>query len=738
MHRNLFIWKGLISAMFAFAAGWWATYVFEPTEPEEYRVLYLIPAVLFGIGYLYDVVRKRTSLLPPVITKIVKFEKASFHETLSHLSREQRSELGKLFAGSSDDAQTMMAVHPTRGRSRRWGSMMRFAFVNLAIMLLLAAIHAVGAWIFLPDTQQIDAIAQHVQLYLSKDEQEKVHFRSVINDLYASAEQISPSVKKALVVREDERFYSHWGFDTRGKIRAAAKSATYLATLKRAGSLQGGSTITEQLAKNLFLSGARGLFSGLRRKFKERILAYKLELYFSKDEILEMYLNRVYFGRGAYGIESAVRLFFDTPPEELLSIDDYQAAILIQSLPAPSAYNCARNRERTARETRRLLEKMGTPVDDNRLIRTIEQCSQNGTRTLRPPEHNYLRDWIMPQIAVSDYVEDLQGDFVVVTTMNARMQWFAQNAIAEMMARYVDRNVFRETSLPQVALVALSPDGAVQAIMGARNYRESQFSRVTLAKRQPGSTFKLFVYLSALEQDWRLEDTISDQPDRKGWPRNAGHGHSPVPVRLIDAFKASRNAATVNLLKQLGTNSVKAANTVKNTARRLGIESDFLPEPGVALAMGVSEVAPLQMTAAYTVMANDGFAVQPYGIIGVRTKGGTIRHWHTKTPSTRLVEANVVHDMNRMLVAVVQEGTGKRAQFGEHIVGGKTGTTQGNSDGWFIGCTAYLCTGVWVGYDRSAQSMPRSVHGGSLPAEIFRNFMDKTHAAMSWSPKALY
>ena len=737
MRQKLFLLKGVINAIFAVAAGWWATYVFEPTSPVEYRILYLIPAVLFGIGYLYDILRKRTSLLPPVITRIVKFEKASFQDTLAHLSRKQRRELGELFAGTGDDDNTMMTLHSTRGRSRRWGALMHFVLVNLAIILLLVAIHAAGAWIFLPDQGQITAIAQHVQLHLSKDEQGNVRFRSVINDVYASAEHVSPAIKEALVVREDARFYSHWGFDIQGKMRAVVKSGIYLATLKRVGRLQGGSTLTEQLAKNLFFSGARGLFSGVRRKFKERLLAYKLELYFSKDDILEMYLNRAYFGRGAYGIESAARLFFNTQPEELSAVDAYQAAILIQSLPAPSAYNCAANHERSAKEARKLLAKMALPVDEGRLTETVETCSQQGKRKLRPPEHSYLRDWIIPQITASDYVQHLEGDFVVVTTMNARMQWLAQNAIAEMMQRYQERGVFGNAALPQAALVALTPNGAVQAVMGGRNYQESQFSRVTLAHRQPGSTFKLFVYLAALEQGWTPQDTISDQPDSKGWPRNAGHGHSATPVSLLDAFKESRNAATVNLLRQLGSNSVKATNAVKEMARRLGIESDFLPEPGTALAMGVSEMTPLHMTTAYTVMANGGLAVQPHGIIGVRTKGGTIRHWRAQEPSTRLLEANIVRDMNRMLVAVVQEGTGHRAQFGEHIVGGKTGTTQGYSDGWFIGCSAYLCAGVWVGYDQSSQSMPRNVHGGALPAEIFQHFMSNTHTAMSWPPKPL-
>jgi len=711
--------------------------VFEPTSPAEYRVLYLIPALLFGAGYLYDIFRKRTSLLPPVITRIVTFERASFQETLAHLSRKQRRELGKLFAGTGGDGQTMMTLHPTRGRSRRWRAVLRFVVISAVIILLLVVIHAAGAWIFLPDKDQIMAIAQHVQLHLSKDERGKVRFRSVINDVYASAEQISPALKEALVVREDARFYSHWGFDMQGKMRAVVKSVVYLATLKRVGRLQGGSTITEQLAKNLFLSGARGLFSGVRRKFKERLLAYKLELYFRKDDILEMYLNRVYFGRGAYGVESAAHLFFDTQPEELSAIDVYQAAILIQSLPAPNAYNCTANPERAAKETRKLLTAMAIPVDENRLAEIIGMCSQQGKRTLRSPEYRYLRDWIVPQITASDYVQHVQGDFVVVTTMNARMQWLAQNAIAEAIQRYRESGVFGTAPLPQAALVALTPNGAVQAVMGGRSYEESQFSRVILAHRQPGSTFKLFVYLAALEQGWTPEDTVSDQPDSTGWPRNADHGHSALPVSLLDAFKESRNAATVNLLKQLGGNSVEAMDVVKEMARRLGIESDFLPEPGMALAMGVSEMTPLQMTTAYTVLANGGFAVRPYGIIGVRTKGGTIRYWRAQTSRTRLLDSGIAHEMNHMLVSVVQEGTGHRAQFDGHIVGGKTGTTQGYSDSWFIGCTAYLCAGVWVGYDQSSRSMPRSVHGGSLPAEIFQQFMSDTHSAMSWAPKPL-
>ena len=727
MNRSIVLGKFLVSAGLAAASGAWATYLFEPVNPAAQVSLFVIPFALFGAGLAYDLAHKRAALLPPVMTRIVRFERRSFQAVLDGLSAQERSELGRMFAGGAENQQGGMAIYRKRA-ARSWRPLARFVGVNLGIAVALLLLHAAGVWLFLPDNAQIDQIAQHVQLQLRKTPQGVIEFGGVINELYTPIETISEATQAAVIAREDSRFLSHWGWDWRGKLRAMSKSAAYLATFGQFGGKQGGSTITEQLAKNLFLSADRGLFSGLRRKFKERILAFKLETHYDKLRILEMYLNRVYFGKGAYGIETAARLYFNRQPGELRDMDAYEAAMLAQSLPRPNAYNCVANPERATKETRKLLTGMGMPIDEARLTATVERCARNGQRSLNIPEVRYLRDWIVAQINAADYAKHLRGDFTVVTTMNARVQRFAQDAVTATFARAEQNGLFSWGNAPQAALVMLTPDGAVRAMLGGRNYNESQYQRITQAKRQPGSTFKLFVYLTALEQGWKLEDTISDQPDADGWPRNGTHGHSPTPVTLLDAFAESRNAAAVNLLRRVGADAVKA------TARRFGITSDFQPDPGLALALGVREITPLEMTAAYTAIGNGGFAVTPYGVIGVRTKGGAIRYWHRPGKPQRIVKEAVVKDAVRLLRAVVKDGTGRGAQFGDDDIGGKTGTTQGNSDAWFIGCSAHLCAGVWMGYD-TPQSMAFS--GGSLPAEIFRESMRKTHDALDFPPKTL-
>ncbi len=727
MNRKIIISKIIISAGLALASGAWATYLFEPVNPAAQALLFLIPLALFGAGLAYDLARKRATLLPPVMTRIVRFERRSFQDVLDGLSAQERSELGRMFAGGAENQQGGMAIYRKRG-ARSWLPLARFVGLNFGIALALLLLHAAGVWLFLPDKAQIDQIAQHVQLQLRKTPQGAIEFGGVINELYTPIDTISNDMQAAVIAREDVRFLSHWGWDWRGKLRAMSKSAAYIATFGRFGGKQGGSTITEQLAKNLFLSADRGLFSGARRKFKERILAFELEAYYDKPRLLEMYLNRVYFGKGAYGIETAARLYFNRQPDELRDLNAYEAAMLTQSLPRPNAYNCVANPDRAAKETRKLLTDMGETVDESRLSATVERCVQNGRRPLKTPEIRYLRDWIVAQIEAADYAKHLQGDFTVVTTMNARIQRFAQDAMTAAFDRVEKNGLFSWGNAPQAALVMLTPDGAVRAMLGGRDYNESQYQRVTQAKRQPGSTFKLFVYLTALEQGWTLNDTISDQPDADGWPRNGTHGHSPTPVALRDAFADSRNAAAVNLLQKVGADAVKA------TAQRLGIASEFQPDPGLALALGVREVTPLQITAAYTVIGSGGFAVKPYGVIGVRTKGGAIRYWHRAGKPQRIVKDAVVKNANRLLQAVVSNGTGRAARFDDYDIGGKTGTTQGNSDAWFIGCSAYLCAGVWMGYD-TPQSM--SFSGGSLPAEIFRDAMKKTHETLDLPPKPL-
>lgn len=738
--------KFIVSAFLSLFCGWWATFVFEPISATARQWMYAVPAILFGLGYLYDIACKRPRLLPPLVAQIVKLEKTSWQGMLARLSPKQRSELGRMFAGGSEEAHTRLVIRRKSGAVGRWRFVLRFLLLNGGLAGLVLAAHGAGVWYFLPDKAGLEEIAQNVRLTLRKGADQEIKVVRVVNDVYTPFDKIAPQVGKALVAREDRRFYTHPGLDWRGLLRAVA----YL------GKRGSGSTIQQQVARSLLLSRKGGVLDFARRKFKEMILALKLNFYYreNKDKILEMYLNNVYFGednapeqdfpQDLIGIETASQLYFDKPAELL---DAYEAAVLIQSLTAPNAYNCvadSRRSEENARvpeQVRTLFQKMGLPYEKTTLEQTLERCVEYGARrlqTLQTPEHRYLQLWMQSQIQASAFFDQLEGDFTVVTTLNGRMQQYAQEAVAASMTVYFDEN----ERLPQVAIVALTPDGAVRAMLGGREYSAAdQQRRAVMARRQPGSTFKLFVYLAALEQGLTPESTVSDLPhtglpnDVKSWPQNGSHGHALRPLRLLDALKESRNAAAVNLLKQVTQSG--GPEVVKAMARRLGIVADFLPEPGLALALGVVEMTPLQMTTAYTVLANGGRSVRPHGLIGVYTTAGNIRHWRDSKSSQALLDKNTVTMMNRMLRAVVTDGTGKRAQFGDHIVIGKTGTAQKHSDAWFIGCTAYLCTGVWVGNDLPADLLPRRIEGGTLPAEIFRRFMQQTHAAFRWTPKPL-
>ena len=534
----------MTSVAFALGSGAWATYLFEPVNPVTRSLLFLIPFALFAVGLIYDIARKdTTSKLPPVVAQLISLQRRSYlkmmsyQEMLQQLSPQQRSELGKLIAGKPDGGQFMVMG---RGKSSRVGAITRFVLLNLALGAALLALHAALVWIALPDAAQIAQIAQHVQLHLLKEASGKIRYKSVANELYAPLDNMSNAMQEAVIMREDPAFRMHWGFNPRRKLISVGMSVAHVATFGMVGRKQGGSTITEQLAKNLFLSGDSGLFSGIRRKFKEQILAFKLEAYYSKDEILEMYLNLVHFGRGAQGVEAAARLYFNRQSDELDQVDAYEAAIFAQSLTAPTQNNCVRNREdtentvallrafgasgerasypaiekyleaqkrgdkeharqynvakaklrnlnaerrldamplseiineirtreRTAVQVRNLFEKMGMPIKEALLAQTIERCVQNGQRDLIVPEPGYFLDWILPEIRQSDYFDDLNGDFTVVTTMDARMQRFAQEAMKATFRNSANNGLFSQENMPQAALIAMTPNGAVQAMMG--------------------------------------------------------------------------------------------------------------------------------------------------------------------------------------------------------------------------------------------------------------------------------
>ncbi len=571
---------------------------------------------------------------------------------------------------------------------------------------------------------------QHVRLKAQAEEMRDANRLTLLNGLYLPLDHISEDLRNAVVAREDQRFYDHHGIDWLGLARG-------IAFLGRRGK---GSTIDQQLARIVFLSiryTERHLLETLRRTFKELILAVKLNRYYAKDTILGMYLNAVEFGTYPPGIESAAYHFFGV---SAASLDLYEAAILTQALPAPSTYSCQAQQKdetkddalrRVGTRTKELLsEKMGKVVDRERLKATITRCQDNrDEQGLRKAEDRYLREWMLPELRDIAAAHDLRGRLTIVTTLHPRMQWAAQQAIADSMDAFVKAGILTENTLPQAALVAMSHDGAVRAMMGGRNFAQQQENLAITQQRQPGSTFKLFVYLAALEQGMTPRSAISDL-QRPNWhngrpgPRNWDNRYLPS-VSLRDAFAMSRNAAAVNLLHSVRIESVVSL------AERLGVRLDPEGDPGLTLALGTVSVSLLDMTAAYTAVANGGYAVTPYGVTGLRTFSGSVPYWRDahQQPDTPVLQPATVDAMQKMLRAVVQEGTGKRAQFGDAHVGGKTGTTSGNADAWFIGCAPALCAGVWVGNLRAADAMPSKVNGGSLPADIFRNFMQAVHSA---------
>ncbi len=788
------LWSIIVWALMAWGCGWFVDTLFEPTQTWQIWALYALPFCAFGFLYqrrilkryslwrlrplfstasqyrrltfwgipvrkeeLIDEDRTRAGegLLPVVLTSPnrAKSTRRSVQAAFRQLSKHDIRRIEK-HLNSSAKGSTFVSSAITAGKmGGHWfGSLLLLLTAQLRLaakLALFGVLCAIGVWIFLPNKAQLTDIAGNVQLKLKADNG-RIVLLDVVNDLYVPLEKIPPHFYDALVFREDRRFYDHWGFDWRGKGRAVYQTGRYVLNriLRRSnGGVQGGSTITQQLAKNLFLSTE----SSLIRKFRELVLAFKLEWYFSKNEILEMYLNKIFFGPriGSYGIEVAARSYFRKSAEHL---NLYESAVLIQSIPSPFRFNFSRDEQLARKRAAAFLDTLvsqgairlgerNVEFTKSHVKQAIGQGVQYGQRTLKQRETRYLFDWIRSQIESAAYFPHLRGEFTVVTTLNSEMQIYAEEAVRQVLTDAVQRD--RRAS--QVALVAMTPDGAVRALLGGHDYAESQFRRATLAQRQPGSTFKMFVYLSALEQGWKPGDNIEDLPVSIG-PKEITNfdGKFLGAISLTKALALSRNAAAVNLIQQpkIGPQGVI------DTARRLGITADLYENPG--LALGISEVTLLELTGAYSVLANKGFESTPYGIVGVRTKRGNVRYWHSPTRlqlfdridvTLPIVKKSDVSAMNAMLQAVVNDprGTGRNAKFGtagdHHAIAGKTGTTNDYRDAWFVGFSAHLCTGVWIGNDDNTPM--RRVGGGSLPVDVFREFMQHTHEYLSLEPRPL-
>ncbi len=585
----------------------------------------------------------------------------------------------------------------------RWQAYARASY--WVAVLAIWALMGVGGIAFyfamdLPDTSTLWTVNHRPSITLIDRRGETIATHGLSYGLPVTIEDLPPYVPQAVLAIEDRRFYHHIGIDAIGLARAA------VANWQAGRIVQGGSTITQQLAKNLFLTPERNI----KRKIQEVMLALWLEQRFTKDQILSLYLNRVYLGAGAYGIDAAsTRYFGKTAARVTLS----EAALLAGLLKAPSRYSPTNSKRLSQERTELVLDKMVevgflTPLERARADQTPPRLAQpSSTKNV-----NYFVDWIVDQIP--DYIGETNADLVVETTLDMNVQRQAEKALELSLARDG-----KALNVSEGAVLTLSPQGEVRAMIGGRSYRYSQYNRVTQARRQPGSAFKPFVYLSAIEDGLTPQSLVEDAPIRIGnWsPKNFSKTYRGR-ITLQEALAHSVNTAAVRLAQDVGSSAIV------RTAERLGVLSPLTANR--SLALGTSEVTMLELVAAYAVFANGGRFVAPHGLTRIATKDGAVLYERENYVQPVILSLGDVAAMNDMLRETVRVGTGRRAQLTGRPVAGKTGTSQDSRDAWFIGYTADLVTGVWVGNDNF--SPMKNVTGGRVPAIIWRDIMQPAQA----------
>jgi penicillin-binding protein 1A len=580
-----------------------------------------------------------------------------------------------------------------------------------AVLALWAVIGAIGTLIWigihLPPIQSLEIPKRPPSVLILGANGATLATRGDMGGAAVPLRELPDYVTKAFIAIEDRRFYSHHGVDPWGIMRAVIKDVV------RRGASQGASTITQQLAKNLFLTQERTV----SRKLQEVALAFWLEHKFSKAEILELYLNRVYFGSGAYGVEAAAQRYFGKSARQLTLAEAAMLAGLVQS---PSRLAPSHNPDGAERRARLVLADMA----EQKLIGAdaARLALANPARAKKPAgagSDNYVADWVMD--AVDDLVGRFDQDIVVETSIDPVLQDAAEHALVDALAQKGEK-----LGIGEGALVAMTPDGVVRALIGGKSYAESQFNRAIAAKRQPGSAFKPFIYLTALEHGLTPDTVREDAPIAvKGWkPENYEHEYLG-PVTLTQALANSLNTVSVRLTLEVGPAAVI------RTAYRLGITSKL--EPNASIALGTSEVSPLELVSAYAPFANGGFAVAPHVIERVRGADGKPLYARATQALGRIVDARYVAMMNSMMHETLVGGTARRADLPGWPAAGKTGTSQDFRDAWFVGYTSHLVAGVWLGNDDNSPT--RKAVGGGLPVEIWSRFMKAAHQGVA--PSAL-
>lgn len=582
----------------------------------------------------------------------------------------------------------------TANRKKR-ESKQRLATRRIILIFLSFLVITFAGWLLycvltLPDIDQAVARTRQPSTTITAENGNEVKtFGSVYSEVIRLNE-LPSYVPDAIISTEDRRFYAHFGFDIVAFTRAM------LTNIFMGRYAQGGSTITQQVAKNLFLTSQKNI----KRKTQELLLAFWLEHKFSKEQILTLYLNRVYLGAGTYGIEAASQKYFQKSSRDMNLLE---AAIIAGMLKAPSRYNPIASAERAKARAKVVLQNMvNNDALTERQMKYALTLPVGEDRSYKVQGADYFADWVYRE--VNDYIGERDNDIYVYTTLDQKIQENAEKILREAVLAAKNRNV------SEGAVVVLNKSGEVKAMVGGIDYRKSQFNRAVTALRQPGSAFKPFVYLTALQNGWKREDRIDDVPLSIGkWkPENYDKKYYGS-VTLDEALMKSLNLATVNLSESL------SRKDIIRTAKKMGISTPVENTP--SLALGTFEVKVIDMAAAYSAIANGGYATWPHAIKEIYTRDGYQLYQREADTENRILDAGAVKDLTKMLEKVISQGTGRRAKI-PGFAAGKTGTTQDYRDAWFVGFTDEYVIAVWVGNDDN--SPMKGVTGGTLPAEIWR------------------
>lgn len=579
-----------------------------------------------------------------------------------------------------------------------------FWVVMLRLGIAVAIIGGITIMYFartLPDIRELNTIRKQQGITITSEDGRVIANYGDVYGEYIPFEKLPKHLIEAVLATEDRRFFAHGGIDLWGITRAM------FVNVSKGRVVQGGSTITQQVAKNVFLTPKRTL----ERKIQEVLLAFWLEGRFSKNEIMAIYLNRVYLGSGAYGVDAAAKRYFNKRATEL---DLAESALIAGLLKAPSRYSPAASPERAEKRIHQVLLNMVDAgfLEPSAIKPALTRFHDAPERESDGGDVRYYTDWIMDEIP--DYIGNVEEDLVVKTSFDPKLQGYAVDALQNKLGTDGEK-----LKITQGAIVAMTPVGAVKAIVGGTSYAKSQYNRATQAKRQPGSIFKLFVYLAALEAGYTPESMVLDAPvvmqvGNKVWTPGNYTGEYKGEIPMVQALRESLNTVAVRLSQYTGV------SRVAEMAGRLGLPN-IPAHPSIAL--GAVEATLMEMTGAFAHLANNGNKVKPYGILAIGTREGKTLYEREVQGEERVLANGTVEMMNYMLIDAVRRGTGTRAALAGRAVAGKTGTSQDFKDAWFVGFTPQLVAGVWVGNDDNTK-MAR-VTGGAVPAPIWHAFMTR-------------